>query len=642
MTALAVLFMAGAAIGGGALLLRALRVTEDLRPDDRILWSFALGIGVLGWLLFFPTLLNAVSPLTLAAVCGVCLPGLATLHQARALPQTFRPSPVGCFLAAGIALALGFDLLEGLSPPADADSLAYHFTVPKLLLTSGGLFFIPRANDGAVPMLQQLTYMAALGLGGERTLTLWTMLSGWAAAGVLFSITRAHAGTAWALAAALAFLTTPAVIYGGGSGQVETRNAAFVLIAAIAAVRARQKLDWRYAALAGVAAGFYAASKYPGLLFIAACALPLLFQRRWLACGAAYGAAALVAGIQWYAWNAWNTGDPVFPMLFGWLPYSDGVAWDAAHHEYYRTIYQHGEKPVAATLPFLFLYPFQATFSTLEAFESRLVGFGPLPLLLLPAAAVGLWDRRSSLGQSPLAAMALVCFVGYSLWFFLGPSLRVRFHLPLYPILLLCLIVAVSRAAAAMPALRWPIASGLAAALLFQAAVHAVYSLNYAKHLFSAESRSAFLTRNVSYNSGVEWLNTHLGAGNKVAVFNREVNYLLDVPYFYLNTLVDSRIDTRLGAAESAKLWEQLRGQQVTHILTDRSILSSSDASSVGAALAALQNQQCLVEAAVIPSQNITSRTLSAGSGTPIEASVLQLTPETCTVESSLQRRSAP
>src|SRR3546814_20281685 len=72
------------------------------------------------------------------------------------------------------------DLLEALSPPADADTSAYHFALPKYFVQLGGLEFVPRAVDGAIPMLIHMPYVPVLALGGELALTLWAGISGWA------------------------------------------------------------------------------------------------------------------------------------------------------------------------------------------------------------------------------------------------------------------------------------------------------------------------------------------------------------------------------------------------------------------------------------------------------------------------------
>src|SRR6185436_15685191 len=178
-------------------------------------------------------------------------------------------------------------------------TLAYHFALPKQFLDAGHIAFVPRAGDGAIPMLVHMSYLAALGIGGERALTLWTMLSGWAVAGFLYVICRRYLDRGWSLAAAAVFLTIPAVIYGGGSGQVETRLALFALGGAMAAAEAVRTGQLRYAVLAGLFAGFFAAGKLTGLLFLPALGCVFLLNRRWLALGAAFSAAAIIAGVQW-------------------------------------------------------------------------------------------------------------------------------------------------------------------------------------------------------------------------------------------------------------------------------------------------------------------------------------------------------
>ena len=70
-------------------------------------------------------------------------------------------------LAGVLALVLIFDLFEALAPPADADTMAYHFAIPKNFLRAGGIYFIPRVTDGAIPLLLHMTFIPPMALGGE-------------------------------------------------------------------------------------------------------------------------------------------------------------------------------------------------------------------------------------------------------------------------------------------------------------------------------------------------------------------------------------------------------------------------------------------------------------------------------------------
>src|SRR5688572_925543 len=176
-----------ATLGSGAMALTALGVLQTLPRAEQVVWSFAAGLGVFGWLLFFPGLLGAISPHALTVYSCVLACGAVLLARPGPDEAPLKPlRGVEWLLLACIACALLFDLAEGLSPPADADTLAYHFALPKQFLEAGHIAFVPRAGDGAIPMLVHMSYLAALGIGGERALTLWTMVSGWAAAAFLY------------------------------------------------------------------------------------------------------------------------------------------------------------------------------------------------------------------------------------------------------------------------------------------------------------------------------------------------------------------------------------------------------------------------------------------------------------------------
>lgn len=618
--------MAAAATGGGAILLRLAGVDRALRFGERAAWSFALGIGVLGWLAFFPALLRNADATWLGLTCLVLLPGLLLLGR----PETSGANPdrfttVERLLIALILLVVLLDAIEGWAPPADGDSLAYHFALPKLFLGHGGLYFIPRANDGAVPLLQQMTYMVALGAGGERAMTLWAGISGWAASAVFYVAVRRHVERPWALAATLALLTTPAVIYAAGTGQTEVRNAAFVLVAAAAAAESVRRGDLRFAALAGGAAGFYAASKYPGLLFLLLLGLAVLMQRRWFAAGAVFSLAALAAGGQWYAWNWWNAGDPVFPILYGIVPYPPDFPWNAAQQHFYKTDYPASERLLPQTLGWLFAYPIKATFAPTAALESGRTGFGPLLFVLLPFALHAAWRQRGRLAKSPILVYAAVAFAAYALWFFLGPSQRVRFLLPIYPLALLCFVVAAARSAESNSAARAALTAGFAAVLAFQIAAQGIFGLNYLRYALRGESREAFLKRNVSHYDAVRWVNANLEKNAVVFTTYRHLNYFFEVPYFYAHHEVQAEIEMRSDNADPGLFWRQLAKKKVKYVFGAG---PSPAAGGIGGLMRRLVEADCARELAVIPAVALSSRALQSEVRTSVQ--VYALEPASC------------
>ncbi|MDA1091607.1 MAG: glycosyltransferase family 39 protein, partial [Proteobacteria bacterium] len=429
-------------LGLGAAALRILKIDGDMNAGEHWAIAFAVGFGILGWLIFPLGISGNLSPVLLSALLIVGAVGCLLLWR----PGTALTMPslniMGWVFLALISVVFVFDFLEAFAPPADADTLAYHFARPKQFLEDGRINFIPQVLEGAVPLGVQMTYVPALALGGELALTLWTMLSGWAAAALLFILCRRHLSLNWSLAVALIYLTTPAVIYGGGGGQVEPRIALFVMVSAWAAARALETGHLRYAVLAGLGGGFFAAAKYTGLLFAGATGGMLLFQRRWFAHGAVFGATLIAVGFQWYAWNAMHTGDPVFPMLFQWLGRDDLAFWNAAHDMVFKENYFRAENPLSHSPLSFFLFPFKATLDSAGLLDAGRVGFGPYGLLILPFAALGFWQYRDRIRRSPLLIYASLTLLFYALWFFFGGSQRIRHLLPVLPLFLICVTVA--------------------------------------------------------------------------------------------------------------------------------------------------------------------------------------------------------
>ena len=567
MTALAVtMLQVLAAIGFGASVLWLLKVLDDLNGDEAVVLSFAIGLGVIGWLVFMLGVPGFLSAPYLGGMLALGLPGLLLLRGR--LPglgvDYSRPE---FLLLALIIVALLLDLSEALSPPGDGDTLAYHFAMSKTFIAAGRIIFEPRAIDGAVPLLTQMTYVFSLALGGEKALTLWTFISGWAAGAMLFVLARRHLSRPWSLALALVFMTTPAVVYGAGSGQVEIRNALFVMAAAFATVRALESGQLKYAILSGLAVGFFVATKYLGLLFAVACGLVLLMRRGWLTRGLVFSAAVFVAGTQWYIWNWVHTGDPVFPVLFDLLGRPGSRFWDAEHQMVMAT-YLDDELGVPVNLWWFIGYPFKATLDGLRVFESTRTGFGPLVLMLAPFAVASLWLCRGRLRENrAIVVYSLITVLFYGLWFFSGSSQRIRHLLPVLPLILIAVSSAAQRFSAHRILMK-PMCAAFALTIMLQLSGHALFSMKSIHYVASSESRDQYLARTVSWYEAVPWINANLGAEDRVLSMVRWYGYLLDVPYYWAHVQTQSLVNLLPGAKDAGLFFKQAQAQGVTYVLS--------------------------------------------------------------------------
>jgi len=633
-SAFSTFLMIAAAFGGGAAMLKASGTIYEFRYTERLAISFALGLGVIGWIVFFLALTGNVGRLELRITLFVLSSGLILLKPPIEKGAEFERSDL-CRIAlmGSIVLVMGYDVLEGLAPPADGDSLAYHFALSKAFLNAGKLFPVYQAIEGTIPLLQQMTYLAALGVGGEQVMTLWTMASGWGAGALLYVVARRFLDTNWSLAVTLIFMSTPAVIYGAGSGQIEVRNASFVLVTALAVSEARRTNLLRYAVLAGIAAGFFVASKYTGLIFAFSSGVFLLFQRRWFHHGLAYSIALLVAGGQWYGWNMRITGDPIFPILFGKLEYLSSVPWNEAIHAAYEQAIQ--EKSVAVNPLGFLIYPIKATLFADSVLESLRIGLGPIGLLLTPFAFLGAWHFRYRLRSHPLTIFGAICLTAYAMWFFLGPSQRIRHLLPLYPLLLLCFSVATIRLVQVQSGLKLAVCTVFTLVIPLQLIGATVFALNYIRFVFSDESREEFLVRNVSEYEAVSPTNEKLGPNDRLLVSTRQLVYYFEPSVFYANPLDQAVIELHPKASDPQLLWNQLRQQNITHMLLPFEFKRDQSVGNGNYSEMAFQLQfkQCLQMINSFSTMSITSRTLPALGGYDSRLSLVKLTPNSCEYE---------
>lgn len=607
-----------ACVGYGFVLVRLLKVLEDCSGLGIVLFSFAIGVGVIGWLLFF---LGIGGMFNIPSLIALLLPGLAAIVYFRdkftiELPRNI--GSVGWGLLVILSTIIFLDLVEALSPPGDADSLAYHFALVKKFTATGRIDFEPRAIDGAIPLLVQMTYVPAFALGGETALTMWTFASGLASGALLFVLLRNHLDFRWSLITTLIFLTLPSVVLSAGSGQVEVRNILFVLVAAYSVDRALQTNATGYVVLAGLAAGFFAATKYLGLFFVLACGLVLMMRRGWLKRGIVYSLTIGVVGFQWYYWNWSHTGDPVFPALFEYLGKKDVGFWNQEHQANLKN-YLSGEIGIPVNFVSLLIYPFLATLKSIPAFDSLRAGFGPYPLLLIPFSALGLWKYRQRIFRSRLFVYAMIAIIYYILWFLSGTSQRLRHLLPILPLVIICLSVTAQRFVEQGSGYR-PLVFAITLTLFIQLSGQFLFSIKSIRYVFNSETRQEYLARTVSWFKPVDWINNHLTQQDKVLTTIRWYGYLFDVPYYWAHRQTQSQINLLPGSNNLEHFVQQTNSMAITHIMpwpipVDRQFSEKeSEKDLYNSYIFRLRKANCLLPVKSFVVRRFASRTLASSS----------------------------
>lgn len=626
--ALAVLFLS--CLGAGAAVLHGLGMWRGQPALERGALAFAVGFGVVGWLAFWIGTAGFLSPGPVWGMCVVLSSGLVFWRLPAGGDDAPPLAPAAWLLLGVAALALLLDLFEAASPPIEADTLAYHFELPRRFVEEGRVFFVPRALSGATPLMVQMTYAVALALGPAESadvlLTGWTFISGWGASVLLFALARRWLPVSWALGLALLFQTLPATIYGAGSGQVEPRLALFVLAASAALIRGRDGKGLAPAVLLGVAAGFYAAGKYTGLLFLPAAGIALMcLGGRWFTRGLVFTLAAVFAGGQWYGWNFAHTGDPVFPLLFEVLGLEDNAYWNAEQAAYFADILAARGRILDGFFDAL-AYPFLATLAPLPEMSAGRVGLGPFVLLALPAALIGAWRRRRDLMESGLVPVAVMIAVFYALWVQFGGLPKVRHLLPLMPPLMLLVAVAALKVEGAAR----PLALALALSIALQVAGQGVFTRNHMVRWVAGEDKSAFLARTLGDEyKPVQWINAHSSEIGRLLLFERHLLYLIDVPTTVVHSLTKPVIETRDGRVRADSLYAKARDLGLTHIM-DGSEEEDPLPGTFSHGLMRLGELGCLERVVSFDVRRIHSLTLRTAEMGPVRKTIWRLTPGTC------------
>lgn len=482
-------------LGLGALLLKRVRRSGDSLLDT--LNRFGAGAVAFALLTFTAGLAGllyraAYIPVLLVAA----LLGLSELR--RVLPHVPRPRPRAwpmwqVALAALIGVSVVLVVIAAGAPVTAFDALHYHASAAARYAESHRLLEIEWSWSSYQPFTVEMLVTDGVLLWDSVQGAFAPLLLALGALGAVVGMGFRVGGRGVALLAGAIFFVQPLMAFEASGTLVENGLAFAVALAAWNLAVFARTGDGGAVALAGLFAGAAAGMKYVGLfVLIAAAAAIVLAARRRLTPAAVvlFAAPAALVALPWYVKNLVQTGNPLYPFVFGGTnEYAE--RWiDSAIHEH-----GHGRGPVDALL-----LPF------------RLLGAGDdfdrgswLSPLLLVFAPLALFDNS----KRRWCAVALGAIVVYLVaWF--ATSQQARFLLPVAPVLAVLAAVGILALArrGRLGRIVVPIAAGGALLLCF--AMSAVYAAQVAPVALGLEDREKFLEAKTPYYDGVRWLNRNL------------------------------------------------------------------------------------------------------------------------------------
>jgi hypothetical protein len=346
-------------------------------------------------------------------------------------------------------------VLGAMLPSTDFDVKAYHLVGPKEWFQQGRITYLPHNIYTSFPFLTEMLCLSTMSLRGDwyrGALAGQLVLASFAmfAAMMIFSSAKRIAGPRAGWLAAVVYLTTPWVCRISIIAYVEGGLAAY-LIATLWAILPQPRVmeagkqlppATGRILLCGLFAGSAAACKYPGVISAVipfGVVIALLARRdsfaAWLRLPAVYGIGVLAAFGPWLLKNLVQTGNPVYPLLWGVF---GGGEFDSALAARFKA--GHPLPVDVLTTPARWLPDLWAHLRDVAVgsdWQSVLV-FG-----LLPASLLAWFASASTDGQSPTDANSrrrgLLLTSLFTLWLFLtwwGLTHRLdRFWVPMLSVL---------------------------------------------------------------------------------------------------------------------------------------------------------------------------------------------------------------
>jgi hypothetical protein len=532
-------------VGAGTLVLAPLARSGDRALDllNRFgagAVAFALVTFAVGWLgLLYPA---AYVPVLAGAALVGAVELWRSLRSAH-FPRRGAWPPWQVALAALIALYVLADVALTCAPISSADALFYHATAPELFERGHRIEEVPWSWQSYQPFTVELLVLDGFILWDSVQGAFAPLLLGLGAAATVLVAAHRLAGRKIALLATALFVAQPFALWLFTSTFVEPAAAFTVALASANLVRFVRGAGIEALVLAGLFTGATAGMKYVAAgaaVVLTVAALVLLRRRLSLRLAAAFGLPALVVAAPWYVKNLILTGDPVYPILFGW---ENEEARVAARDSFDN--YGYGHSPVD-----LLLLPVRLL-ADAEPFD-RAEYITPLFLLFAPAALLATQARRAVVAAlAGVAAFVVVWFLGVQ---------DSRYLLLAMPVLAVVAAVGIVALAEQGRLGRLVAVGGTIAAFAVGGAVSVAYAGQFAPLLAGRQTEGDFLLEEVSYHESVAWLNANLPPDAVVALDHVFVLHV-DRPALTWNA------DALPGSAGPRETREFVRRYGITHAL---------------------------------------------------------------------------
>ncbi|WP_437225832.1 ArnT family glycosyltransferase [Planctomicrobium sp. SH661] len=377
----AALLIVFSVIAAGRLILRGLGLLTALRAEDQLALAGGLGVSAVSlWTLGCGLAGLLSGPLFDVAMAAVILAEIWLSwssdfrHRDRRSDAAVSANDggqrwLGLIVVMTCVPFLGCMLLGSMLPPTDFDVKEYHLGGPKEYFLAGRIHFLPHDVYTSFPFLTEMLSLSGMVVRGdwERGAyvgqTVLMFFAPLTALGV-YCAARRLGGPAAGWMGVLAYLTAPWTYRISIIAYTEGALCCYVVLSLLAFQIWKERASvtevlaadesgaqnpwrlpfWRELLVLGCLAGSAVSTKYPGMILVAipfAVAVAICswmesknrFQTAALSL-LVYGGGVLIAFGPWMLKNLFETGNPVYPLLYGVF---GGVDWNESLHRKWQS-----------------------------------------------------------------------------------------------------------------------------------------------------------------------------------------------------------------------------------------------------------------------------------------------------------------
>ena len=464
-----------------------------------------------------------------------------------------------------VVIAALLNLAGALAPPFEYDELEYHLGALADYRRAGRIVFLPHNFYSNLPQLTEMLYMLAMTTTSDIAAKLLHWFFGVFGAMAVYGVARRLWSRSVGLTAAALFYCTPFVQDLSETARIDLATAFLATLAFGALVvgseenEAASEKSWIW--LSAFCAGAAVATKWTAIPVVLLPATVMLVVRRRFSSFPVYCFIVAIMIGPWLVKNWLLTGNPVYPLLYGWFPNPHWSAQQAA-------VFAARHYP---TFGWQTVWQFFTPLWNLSFVEA-----GAAPLLLMTAPLILLLPRVEAMTAKRAGKLFMGAYAGWFCftfrpWRFLFPAFGVAAVAGAYA------LEKLGRESAVRIALRWSVGvvlvANLAALALNDLAdvedpQHVPAQISLVRYALGQFTRDEFVERlGRGVLEPIIWMNGNLPHNAKVLYIGEARAYYAKHPVIWSTAFDRPPLLTMSREARTrAGLLVALRQQGVTHV----------------------------------------------------------------------------